>query len=149
MQGHVGPIERLTETNTDFRHVLYTGHNLQLVLMALKPGEAIGSEIHATHDQFFRIERGKGQVKIGGAKIEVSTGDAFIVPAGVRHNLRNTGKKRLRIYTIYAPPNHVDRLVEPTKADAVAFEQAQEVDTANKVMTNEGGPAPSMQPPTK
>ncbi len=125
MQGYVGPIEQLTETNTDFRRVLYTGVNLQLVLMALKPGEAIGSEVHATHDQFFRVEAGKGQLKMAGAKISVGQGDAFVVPAGVQHNLTNVGKKRLRVYTIYAPPNHADKLVEPTKADALAYEKAQ------------------------
>lgn len=140
MQGYVGPIETLTNTNTDFRRVLYTGPHLQLVLMALKPGEAIGAEVHATHDQFFRIEKGEGQIKIGGAKILVKAGDAMVVPAGVRHNLTNTGKKRLRLYTLYAPPNHADRLVEPTRADAVAHEETEAMSAARKDMTNEGGP---------
>lgn len=140
MQGYFGPIETLTKTNTDFRRVLYTGPHLQLVLMALKPGEAIGSEVHATHDQFFRVEKGEGQIKIGGAKILIKAGDAVVVPAGVRHNLTNTGKKRLRLYTLYAPPNHADSLVEPTKADAVAHEEAEAMSAARKDMTNEGGP---------
>lgn len=144
MQGFIAPIERLTECNTDFRRVLYTSPKMQLVLMALRPGEKIGSEIHATHDQFFRIEKGKGRIRIGQAKIRVGPGDAFVVPAGVRHNLTNTGKKRLRLYTIYAPPNHADHLIEPTKAIADAHERAKATpsvaETARKDMIDEGGP---------
>lgn len=144
MQGYVGPIEHLTEANNDFRRVLFTSAHMQLVLMALKPGEEIGSEVHTTHDQFFRIEKGKGEVRIGGAKIKVSAGDAIIVPAGTRHNLTNTGKRRLRLYTLYAPPNHADRLVEPTKALADAHEKARTVasttEQARKDMIDEGSP---------
>lgn len=126
MQGYVGAIEDLTKANSDFRRVIFTAPHLQLVLMALKPGEEIGSEVHSTHDQFFRIEKGKGQIRIGGARIMVAAGDAIIVPAGVRHNLTNTGKRRMRLYTIYAPPNHADQLIEPTKAVAMAHEQARD-----------------------
>lgn len=144
MQGLVAPIERLTECNTDFRRVLYTSANLQLVLMALEPGEEIGSETHATHDQFFRIEKGKGRFRIGQTKIRVGPGDAFVAPAGVPHNLTNIGKKHLRLYTIYAPPNHADHLIEPTKAIADAQERtktaASEAETARKDMIDEGGP---------
>ncbi len=144
MQGFVAPIDRLTKANKDFRRVLYTTAQMQLVLMALKPGEEIGSEIHATHDQFFRIEKGKARVRMGQAKIKVAAGDAFVVPAGVRHNLTNTGKKRLRLYTIYAPPNHVDHLVEATKAIAAAHQTEAAVTTraevARKDMIDEGGP---------
>ena len=144
MQGFIAPIERLTEANTDFRRVLYTSAKLQLVLMALRPGEEIGSETHATHDQFFRIEKGKGRIRIGQAKIKVGPGDAFVVPAGVQHNLTNTGKKRLRLYTIYAPPNHADHLIEPTKAEASAHERSltavSVAEAARKDMIDEGGP---------
>lgn len=144
MQGFIAPIERLTEGNTDFRRVLYTSAKLQLVLMALRPGEEIGSETHATHDQFFRIEKGKGRIRIGQAKIRVGPGDAFVVPAGVRHNLTNTGKKRLRLYTLYAPPNHADHLIEPTKPLAGAHDRAQPaaqaMEAARKDMIDEGGP---------
>ena len=120
MNGYIADIEKLTEENSAFRHVLYTGHQLQLVLMALKPGEDIGMETHKTHDQFFRIEKGHGEIVIDGTTRKVIGGDAIIVPAGALHNLINTGDKPLRLYTLYAPPNHVDGLVEKRKADAQA-----------------------------
>jgi mannose-6-phosphate isomerase-like protein (cupin superfamily) len=119
MKGYVANIEDLTKENDDFRQVLYTGKHLQLVLMALKPGEDIGSETHATHDQFFRIEKGHGHITIDGNISPVKGGDAIIVPAGAMHNLKNTGDKALRLYTLYGPPNHIDKLVETTKAEAV------------------------------
>ncbi len=144
MQGYVGPLESLTRKNDDFRHVLFTSGQMQLVLMTLKPGEEIGSEVHSLHDQFLRIEKGKGRIKIGNAKILVGEGDAIVVPAGVRHNLTNTGKKRLRLYTIYAPPHHADQLVEPTKANAAAHAQANtptaKAEEAQKDMISEGSP---------
>lgn len=120
MNGYTADIETLTEKNAAFRQVLYTGHHLQLVLMALKPGEDIGMETHKTHDQFFRIEKGHGEVVIDGSTHKVKAGHAIIVPAGARHNLINTGDKPLRLYTLYSPPNHVDGLVEKRKADAQA-----------------------------
>lgn len=118
MKGYLADIETLTEKNTAFRQVLYTGHNLQLVLMALTSGQDIGMETHATHDQFFRIEKGHGEVVIDGLRHKIKGGDGLIVPAGAKHNLINTGDKPLRLYTIYGPPNHVDKLVEKTKAEA-------------------------------
>jgi mannose-6-phosphate isomerase-like protein (cupin superfamily) len=118
MKGYLADIETLTEKNTAFRQVLYTGHNLQLVLMALTPGQDIGMETHATHDQFFRIEKGHGEVVIDGLRHKIKGGDGLIIPAGAKHNLINTGDKPLRLYTIYGPPNHVDKLVEKTKAEA-------------------------------
>lgn len=120
MNGYTADIETLTEENSAFRQVLYTGHHLQLVLMALKSGEDIGMETHKTHDQFFRIEKGHGEVVIDGTTRKVKGGDAIIVPAGAQHNLINTGDKALRLYTLYSPPNHVDGLVEKRKADAQA-----------------------------
>ena len=116
MNGYTADIEKLTEENTAFRHVLYTGHHLQLVLMALKPGEDIGMEAHKTHDQFFCIEKGHGE----GTRRKVKGGDAIIVPAGALHNLINSGDKPLRLYTLYGPPNHIDGLLEKRKADAQA-----------------------------
>ncbi|PTE16145.1 cupin domain-containing protein [Pseudogemmobacter blasticus] len=143
-QGYVGALERLTRDNRDFRRVLFTAGHLQLVLMALRPGEEIGSEVHMTHDQFFRIEKGKGRIRIDGVKIRVAAGDAILVPAGVRHNLTNTGKRRLRLYTIYAPPNHADQLVEATRAIADAHEKARALaasaEQGRKDMIDEGGP---------
>jgi mannose-6-phosphate isomerase-like protein (cupin superfamily) len=123
MKGYVADIEKLTEENQNFRQVLYTGRNLQLVLMALKPGENIGAEVHATHDQFFRIEEGKGEVKIDGMSHKVKDGDCIIIPAGARHDLTNTGEDPLRVYTLYAPPEHIDGLVQKTKAEADASEE--------------------------
>lgn len=120
MKGYLADIEKLTEQNTAFRQVLHTGHNLQLVLMALTPGQAIGLETHATHDQFFRIETGQGEVVIDGVRHPIKGGDGLIVPAGAKHNLTNTGENPLQLYTIYAPPNHIDKLVQHTKAEAEA-----------------------------
>ena len=118
MNGFVDDIEDLTESNKDFRHVLYTGHHLQLVVMSIKKGGQIGEEIHADRDQFFRVEKGKGQVLIDDNTHKVRSGDAFIVPAGARHNVINTGNKSLKLYTIYGPPEHRDGVVRKTKAEA-------------------------------
>ena len=123
MKGFVADIEKLTEENTDFRRVLYTGHNLQLVLMSLRPGEEIGLETHADRDQFFRVEAGAGEVWIDGVKTPVKADDAFIVPAGARHNVVNAGAEPLRLYTIYGPPEHRDGVVHASKADAEAQEE--------------------------
>ena len=123
MKGFVVNIEDLTEKNTDFRRVLYTGHNLQLVLMSLRAGEEIGLETHSDRDQFFRVEAGTGEVWIDGAKTPVGADDAFIVPAGAQHNVVNTGVEPLRVYTIYGPPEHRDGVVHQTKADAEASEE--------------------------
>lgn len=105
MKGFVQDIERLTQENTDFRRVLYTAKHLQLVLMALKPGEDIGDEVHEDRDQFFRIEAGSGEIVIDGAVSPVRSDMAIVVPAGARHNLRNTGTELLRLYTLYALPS--------------------------------------------
>lgn len=120
MKGFVDDIEELTENNADFRRVLYTGKHLQLVLMSLSPGEDIGEEIHAGRDQFFRIEKGKGNVVIDGVSHKVKGDDAFLVPAGARHNLINIGDKPLRLYTLYGPPNHVDKLVQTSQREALS-----------------------------
>jgi len=123
MKGFVADIQALTEKNSDFRHVLYTGKHLQLVLMALQPGEEIGEEIHEDRDQFFRVEKGDGEIWIDGNRSKVKSDDAMIVPAGARHNVVNTGDTSLRLYTIYAPPEHRDGVVRVTKADASASEE--------------------------
>lgn len=119
MKGFVEDIEQLTENNDDFRRVLYTGKHLQLVLMALQPGQDIGEEVHSGHDQFFRIEAGNGEVLIDGKRHPVMADDAVIVPAGARHNVSNTGTAPLKLYTLYAPPEHRDGVVHPAKADAI------------------------------
>lgn len=120
MKGFVEDIEELTEKNSDFRRVLYTGKYLQLVLMALRPGEEIGEEVHADHDQFFRVEKGKGEVVIDGVRTKIKSDDAVLVPAGARHNVVNTGEKPLKLYTLYGPPEHADGVVRATKAEAEA-----------------------------
>ena len=123
MKGFVDDIEDLTESNKDFRRVLYTGKHLQLVLMTLQPGEEIGEEVHDTHDQFFRFEKGKGQVVIDGKTHKIKADYGVIVPAGARHNVINTGDKPLKLYTLYGPPEHRDGVVRATKAEAEAGEE--------------------------
>ena len=118
MQGFVGNIEELSENNADFRRVLYTGKRLQLVVMTLQPGEEIGEEVHDDGDQFFRVEEGEGDVLIDGKRTRIKSGDAVLIPGGARHNIVNTGKKSLHVYTLYAPPEHLDRTVHASKADA-------------------------------
>ncbi len=123
MKGFVDDIEDLAEKNDDFRHVLYTGKHLQLVLMSLKPGEDIGDEVHKDRDQFFRVEKGKGQIIIDGTMHRIKSDDAIVVPAGSRHNLINTGDTSLKLYTLYGPPNHLDQLIQATKAEAIASKE--------------------------
>ena len=123
MKGFVDDIEESTGKNSDFRRVLYTGKNMQLVLMALKPGEEIGEEVHSDRDQFFRVEKGEGEVWIDGRQTKVRSDVAIVVPAGARHNVKNTGVQPLKLYTLYAPPEHADGTVHVTKADAEASEE--------------------------
>jgi len=123
MKGFVDDIAVLTEGNADFRHVLYTAKNMQLVLMALRPGEEIGEEVHEDRDQFFRVENGEGEVWIDGARTRIKSETAMIVPAGARHNVKNTGNEPLKLYTIYAPPEHADGTVRATKSAAEASEE--------------------------
>ena len=120
MKGFVNDIEDMTEHNADFRRVLYTGKNLQLVLMSIRPGEDIGEEVHPDRDQFFRVEKGKGEVSIDGHKTKIESDSAILVPAGARHNVKNTGDKPLKLYTLYGPPEHKDGTVHATKAEALA-----------------------------
>ena len=120
MKGYVADIGQETKTNTNFRKVLYTGHHSQLVLMSLKPGEDIGSEVHPNVDQFFRFEQGTGQIVIDGVVHEIKAEFAAIVPAGAEHNVINTGIEDLKLYTIYSPAEHQDGIARVTKADALA-----------------------------
>jgi mannose-6-phosphate isomerase-like protein (cupin superfamily) len=121
MKGFKSSIEKDTIANKDFRRVLYTGKHSQLVMMSLRAGEDIGMETHATVDQFFRFEKGRGVIIIDGASIDVKEGDAVIVPAGAQHNVVNTNKSEdLKLYTIYSPPEHKDGTIRRTKADAAA-----------------------------
>ncbi len=123
MKGFVADIEDLTEENKDYRRVLYTGKHLQLVLMSLEPGEEIGEEVHEDGDQFFRVEKGKGEVWIDGKRTKVKGDDAIVVPAGARHNVINTGHKPLKLYTLYSPPEHLEGFKAATKAEAEASQE--------------------------
>ncbi len=119
MKGYIDNIEKSTLENTNFRKVLYTAKNSQLVLMSLKPMEEIGEEVH-TLDQFLRIEKGIGKAILDGMEHEISDGSAVIVPAGAKHNIINTSMNaELKLYTIYSPPEHRDGTVHATKADAL------------------------------
>ncbi len=128
MIGYKGAIEDLTNTNTYFRHVLFTAPHSQLVLMCLAPSEEIGMEVHPDNDQFFRFESGEGKVIIDGTEYLVKDGDAAIVPAGAQHNIINTSATQpLKLYTIYSPAHHPDGTIHKTKAEALAAEASEHV----------------------
>ncbi len=122
MKGFVQNIEGLAVQNDDFRQVLYTAQNCQLVLMALQPAEEIGAEVH-TLDQFFRVEEGTGEAVLDGVRMGISAGFAVLVPAGAKHNIINTGTVALKLYTLYAPPNHRDGVIHHTRAAAEADDE--------------------------
>jgi mannose-6-phosphate isomerase-like protein (cupin superfamily) len=119
MKGSVQDIEGLAIKNNDFRRVLYTAKHCQLVVMALKPREEIGAEVHEL-DQFFRVEEGAGEAVLDGARTPIRAGFALVVPAGANHNIINSGSGPLKIYTLYSPPNHRDGVVHHTRNDAEA-----------------------------
>ena len=130
MIGWVGDIEQRTIENTTFRTVLFTGEHSQLTVMRIGAGEDIGREVHPDHDQFLRIEQGRARVELGASEDSVDeTHDveddwAFVVPAGVWHNVVNTGSDDLKLYSLYSPAEHPDGTVHQTKADAEAAEHA-------------------------
>lgn len=116
MKGYITNIEKATLENSDYRRVLYTGKNSQLVLMNLSAGEEIGEETHHL-DQFLRFEEGEGKVILDGVEHAVSDGSAVVIPQGTRHNVINTGSTHLKLYSIYSPAEHKDGTVHKTKAD--------------------------------
>ena len=121
MVGYVTNIERDTLANQDYRRVLFTGRNTQLVLMTLQPGEEIGLETHEEHDQFIRVEAGAGKAVLNGEEHRLGDGVAVVIPAGVEHNVVNTSSDEpLRLYTLYSPPEHPDGTVHRRKADEPA-----------------------------
>ena len=126
MTGYTGPIEKQTLENGYFRHVLFTGKHAQLVVMCLQPGEEIGGEVHASVDQFFRIEQGEARFILNYSEEHLArAGDAVVVEAGTFHNVTNPSKSAtLKLYTIYSPPNHPDGTLQRTKAEADAAETA-------------------------
>jgi mannose-6-phosphate isomerase-like protein (cupin superfamily) len=117
MNGFVQDIEGSAVKNDEFRRVLYTARHCQLVLMALRPKEEIGAEVHEL-DQFFRVEEGTGEALLDGVRTAIGPGFAVVVPAGTKHNIVNTGDAPLKLYTLYAPPNHRDGVVHHTRHDA-------------------------------
>lgn len=117
---HTKSIEKDTNANSNFRKVIFTAKDMQLVLMSLKPGEDIGKEVHKTIDQFFRVESGEGEVEFNGKKFPIVKESAFIVPQGTEHNVINTSKTEdLKLYSVYAPPRHSIGTVHKTKKDAM------------------------------
>lgn len=121
MKGFVSNIEKATLENNNFRKVLYTSKHSQLVLMSLRPNEEIGMEVHPDNDQFFRFEKGQGKCVIDGNEYELKDGVAVLVPAGSQHNIINTSSTdELKLYTIYSPAHHKDRVVHATKGNASA-----------------------------
>ena len=119
MDGFVQDIADIAVKNGDFRRVLYTAKHCQLVVMTLMPKESIGAEVHKL-DQFFRVEEGEGEAILSGLRTPIRAGFAVIVPAGVMHNIVNTGDGPMKLLTVYAPPNHRDGVVHHTRAEADA-----------------------------
>jgi mannose-6-phosphate isomerase-like protein (cupin superfamily) len=118
MKGYIINIDQETRSNEDYRRVLYTAHNSQLVVMSIEPGDEIGEEVHEL-DQFIRLERGSAKVVLNGEEHNVEEDYAVVIPAGVKHNVINTGDINLQLYSVYAPPEHKDKTVHATKADEV------------------------------
>ncbi len=116
-RGRVVDVERAAKGNTNFRQVLYTDRNMQLVVMSLNPGQDIGEETHDV-DQFLRIEEGAGSVSLSGVVSSIKDGTAIVVPAGVKHNVTNGKSGPMKLYTLYAPPVHRAGTIHKTKAAA-------------------------------
>ncbi len=134
MKGFKTNIEKDTLKNNNFRKVIYTGKNSQLVLMSIKPKEEIGLETHPENDQFLRFEGGKGRVEIDGNKYQVKDGDAVVIPAGAKHNVINISvDEELKIYTIYSPPHHKDGIIHKTKEQAEKDDEEFDGKTTEKM----------------
>lgn len=140
MKGFVEDIENLAIKNKSFRKVLYTATDTQLVLMTLNPGEEIGEEVHNL-DQFFRVEEGIGAVILDGVRTQIHPGFAVLVPAGARHNIVNSGTHRLKLYTLYSPPNHRDGVVHDTRAQADADPEHFDGETTEEPDVKPAAPA--------
>ena len=118
MKGFVTNIEKETLENENFRKVLYTDKNVQLVVMSILPGEDIGEEVHDKEDQFLRVEQGTGKAILTDVEHELGDGSVVVVPAGTKHNIINTDTSKLKLYSLYMPPHHKDGTIHKTKADA-------------------------------
>ncbi len=126
MAGYVTNIESKSMENNYFREVLFTSGRVQLVVMALQPGEEIGMETHSDVDQFIRVEAGRGKAILDGAEHDLTDGSAVVIPAGTTHNIVNSSASQpLKLYTIYSPPEHPDGTVNKNKAEALAYDAAR------------------------
>lgn len=124
MSGYSINIEEKTLEGNNFREVLYTSKHSQLVIMTLQAGEEIGMEHHTGHDQFIRVEEGEGVAILDGERHKLEDGVAVVIPAGTEHNVINTSSSApLRLYTLYAPPEHPDGIIHKTKAEADEYEK--------------------------
>jgi mannose-6-phosphate isomerase-like protein (cupin superfamily) len=124
VNGYVVNIEEKSLENNYFRQVLYTAPHIQLVVMSLKPGEDIGLETHHGIDQFIRVEGGKGKSILDGKEHDLEDGSSIVIPSGTQHNIVNVSESEpLKLYTLYAPPEHPDGTIHKTKADAEADEK--------------------------
>ena len=122
MKGYVADIGQETISNENFRRVLYTAKNSQLVVMHLNPGEDIGAEVHEL-DQFIRVEAGEGKAILDGVEHKIAAEYAVVVPAGAEHNIVNTSSTEpLKLYTLYSPPEHRDGVIHKTKVEPLADE---------------------------
>ncbi len=131
MKGYIANIDALTLKNEYFREVLYTDTRMQLVVMSLRPSEDIGEEVH-TLDQFIRVEKGEGVSVLDGEEHSISEGCAIIIPSGVRHNIKNTSSDQpLKLYTLYAPPNHKHGTIHKTKEEAEAHDEHFDGETSS------------------
>lgn len=117
MKGYISNIEKETLENNNFRKVLYTGKNSQLVLMSLESNEEIGEEVHEV-DQFLRIEKGSGQAVLDGVTHMIEDGFSIFVPAGAKHNVINGSEGQMKLYTIYSPPQHKLNTIHKTREEA-------------------------------
>ncbi len=117
---YVGNVIEVTRENTNFREVLFTGPKSQLVVMSIPPGGEVGEETHYYTEQTLFFLSGTGEAMLDDEIFPISSGDAVVVTAGTKHNFKNTGTEDLKLYTVYAPPNHIDGRVHKTKEDADA-----------------------------
>lgn len=132
MKGYIVNIEEKTKQNTYFREVLYTSKHSQITVMSIPPKEDIGEEVHEL-DQFIRVEKGRGVVVLDGEKHELPEDYAVIIPAGVLHNVINESDEDLKLYSIYSPPEHKDKIIHKTKQEALENEQHFDGKTTQKI----------------
>jgi mannose-6-phosphate isomerase-like protein (cupin superfamily) len=118
-------ISQMAEDNENFRKVLFTNKHSQVVLMSIRPGDDIGLETHEKNDQILYFVSGKGKATVSGEEHEISAGDVVDVPAGTEHNFTNTGESDLKLFTVYAPPEHPDGTIHETKAEAMIAESEE------------------------